>query len=333
MNRMIWLLCALCGSLAWGQAKPGTTGPEDDKNSAVSASVPMDAAVLTIKGFCPGKKSAPEAGGATSCVTIITRAQFEKIATAIRPNMTASVKEQLASLYPWLLVMSEKAEELGLDKQSPYEQMIAFSRMQILTQGLTRRLQADSAGISDREIADYYQKNPEAFDEYSLLRLLVPLRKQPVSSGDAGQDKNRNGGEQAESDPELTQLAENLQLRASAGEDFTKLQREAFEAAGVKVDSPTTSTGKVRRSALPATQEALFALRVGEVSQVLTDAGGHYIYKLEAKDRLPLEQVKSEIRHTLEGQRAKEALDRVQASYSTENNKAYFGLQASKNGQ
>jgi len=343
MNRKIWLLCALGGSLAWGQANPGAAAAAkraeatDDQKSSVAtpgATVAMDAPVLTLKGYCPGQNPAPGAGAL--CQTVITRAQFEKMAAAIRPNMSASVKQQLASLYPRLLVMSQAAEKLGLDKQPPYEQMIVFSRMQILTQGLTRKLQEESANISDQEIADYYRKNPEMFEEYTMERLFVPLRKQPSALNAADKQKNQAGDtqpkptaaeeavQQAASERESSALAETLRTRAAAGEDFLKLQQVAFEVAGVKVASPTTSMNKVRRTALPANQPAIFELKVGEVSQVVTDTGGHYIYKLEAKGHLTLEQAKDEIRDTLKNHRVKEAMDKIQNSYTTETNQAYF---------
>jgi hypothetical protein len=349
MNRRIWLLSVLGTSLAWGQANPGassapspTISVNDQKPSIVStAKVPMDAPVLTLKGFCPGRNPASKVGPSSSCQTVITRAQFEKITAAIRPNtLSASVKQQLASLYPRLLVMSGIAEEQGLDKQAPYDEMILFSRMQILSQGLTRKLQEESANISDDEVADYYQKNPEVFNEYTLERLIVPLRKPSVASEIAESRKAANDNDQARSGPikesaeevaserDLGELAQSLQARAAAGEDFMKLQQLAFESAGSKVTSPTTRMDKVRRSMLPADQSTIFELKVGEVSQVITDPGGHYIYKLEAKGRLTMEQAKSEISDTLKSQRMKQAMDKIQGSYTTETNDAYFAVPA-----
>ena len=82
--------------------------------------------------------------------------------------------------------------------------------------------------------------------------------------------------------------------------------------------------GTVRRTALPAEHKEIFELKVGEVSPVITDAGGHYIYKLEAKDRLAIDKVKEGIRQTLEGEKSKEALGKIQNSYSTELNQEYF---------
>jgi hypothetical protein len=328
MKRRFWVLCAVSGCLAWGQGTvaPGAaskpaSGDEEPRSSAATAApaVAMDEPVLTIKGFCPEKKAFAADAKAT-CETVITREQFEKIATAIRPNMTASVKQQLASLYPRLLVMSHAAEEMGLDRQSPYDQMIAFSRMQILTQGLTRQLQQSSHNVTEQEIADYYRKNPEMFDEYTLERLVVPLRKQSAAGA----------AQPTDSEAELTEMAEKLRARAAAGEDFLKLQKEAFAAAGVTVASPNTNMGTMRRSALPGTHTGIFQLKVGEVSPVISDGGGRYIYKLEGKDHLALEKVKEEIRQTLESQEEKQSLDRIQKSYSTEMNPDYFGTPASK---
>ena len=346
MIRKIWWLCVVVGSLAWAQnpvAHPTPKSREQDKNensaTESASTVAMDAPVLTIKGFCPNRMTS--AAASTACQTIITRAQFEKLAAAIRPDISMSVKQQLASLYPRLLVMSQRAEELGLDQQEPYEEMIAFSRMQILSQGLTHKLQQDAANISDDEVADYYRKNPETFEQYTLQRLLVPLRKMtaaPKASAPKIDSNEKNEGQTtatqhaesaqqaAASERELNDLARNLRKRAAAGEDFVKLQQEAFESAGVKVASATTSMGKVRRSALPANHGAIYQLKVGEVSPVVTDADGHYIYKLEARDRLTWDEARGEIRQTLQSQRAKEDLEKIQASYSTETNEAYFSL-------
>ena len=61
MNRSIWLLCALGGSLAWGQGNPppgavsgAERGQERQKLAAPEEAdtVAMDAPVMTIKGFC-----------------------------------------------------------------------------------------------------------------------------------------------------------------------------------------------------------------------------------------------------------------------------------------
>ncbi len=339
-----WLLGMLLGSLAWAQAGllPSSSpaprasqadrspvNQDDERPQPPAPDVAMDATVLTIKGFCPGQTPAPD----SPCQTAITRAQFEALATAIQPNMNPVVKRQLASLYPRLLVMSHEAEVQGLDKEPQYQQMMAYARMQILTQALTRRQQEESAKISEAEISDYYQQHLELFQLYRLQRLFVPLHKQmPVSARDGKGAEEAHTAEtphelsarQLADAEQMTRLGETLRARAAAGEDFVKLQEEAFNAAGVKVASVNTSMGEVRRTSLPASHLAALQLKAGEVSQVISDGAGHYIYKLEAKEQLPLDQVRDEVRGTLISERLRDAMDKIQRSYTTETNDAYF---------
>ncbi|MGA8867086.1 MAG: peptidylprolyl isomerase, partial [Candidatus Sulfotelmatobacter sp.] len=119
-------------------------------------------------------------------------------------------------------------------------------------------------------------------------------------------------------------LAESLRARAAAGEDFAKLQKEAFDAAGMKMESPTINLPKVRRSGLPASQASVFDLKAGDVSPVISDNSGHYVYKVVSKEALPLEQVKEEIHNTLKNERFKALIEKYQNSYHVQNNEAYF---------
>jgi hypothetical protein len=103
------------------------------------------------------------------------------------------------------------------------------------------------------------------------------------------------------------------------------LQKEAFEASGMKVESPTVSMPKVRRTGLPPAHAAVFDLKPGEVSAVLSDSGGHYIYKVVSKEQVPMDLAKDEIHNTLQTQRMRDAMDKYQNSFRTETNEAYFG--------
>jgi hypothetical protein len=66
-------------------------------------------------------------------------------------------------------------------------------------------------------------------------------------------------------------------------------------------------------------------LKSGEVSPVILDAGGHYIYKLNSKTEVPLEQAKGEIRSRLQNERTRESMDKLNNSFKVETNEAYFG--------
>jgi hypothetical protein len=374
-----WLMCVLLGTLAWGQAQPGTPAPSSGAAPAASAggqaqtpapaaqpaqapaagnAAPAPAAapapevaptapVLTIKGVCPatapqaktaapGTKSPAAAKGpaksSANCETVITRAEFEKMAIGLAPNMTPQLKRQLASVYPRLLVMSQEAEKRGLQDSPQYKESMKFARMHILSTQLERSIQEEAAKVSQQDITDYYKKNPEAYEQYSLERLYVPGTKQAAEEAEAKEKKDseketeqQEKAKQEQDEQEMSKLAESLRARAAAGEDFAKLQKEAFSAAAMKVEPPTVSMPKVRRTGLPASQAAVFDLKPGEVSVVFSDAGGHSVYKVVSKEPLPPDQVKEEILGTLRTQRVRDGMDKVQNSFKTETNEAYFG--------
>jgi hypothetical protein len=353
--RKSWLLCVLLGAMAWGQAPPGTApGPAQAPNGAAPApEVAEDAVVLTIVGVCPassttegaktvgaGKTTTPGAKAAAAkkpadCKTEITRKEFEKIASGLAPTITPQLKRQLATALPKFMAMSEAAKAKGLDKTPQYAETLKVVKMQILTQQLQRSVQEEAEKVPAEEVDAYYKKNSEAYEQFSVDRLFVPRYKQAEVAEKSNdeklteeQQKAKEAADKAKQEAgeqELTKLAESLREQAAAGVDFMKLQKEAFEAAGTKMDSPTVNLPKVRRTGLPPAHAAVFDLKVGEVSAVITDNGGHYVYKVVSKEVLPLDQVRDEIHNALKSQRMKDEMEKYNSSYHAETNEAYFG--------
>lgn len=358
-----WLMCVLLGALAWAQAAPGAPGgPQPAQPPAdTSASVPADAAVITVIGVCstPSKTSAakgaadkPATETKTStaktanadCKTVITKAEFERIAGAVAPTVTPQVKKQLAGVLPRFIGMSNAAKKQGMDKTPQFEETVKFAKMQILTTQLQRKIQEDASKVPQEDIDKYYQANAATFEQFNLDRLFVPRTKQ--AAGEAAEDekddateakqgddakKAKEAEEKAkteESEQAMSKLAESLRARAAAGEDFAKLQKEAFDAAGMKIESPTVNLPNVRRTGLPPGHVAVFELKPGDVSPVVSDAGGHYIYKLNSKDHLSLDQAKNEIHSKLQSDRTREMMEKLSNSFKVETNEAYFGAGA-----
>jgi hypothetical protein len=334
--RNCWLLILMFGALAWGQAKPvsapsqkSTAADADDDDKpvpppAAAANMAPDAPVLTIKGLCPQTAGRANEVADKSCVTVITRDQFEKVARAIQPSLSPVVKKQLINLYPRLLIMSREAEARGLDKEEYFQQMFNLARMQILTQELTRRLQEEAGNIPDKDVQDYFEKNPDKFRDYNLERIFIPRMKQeppPAQKLSEQAEKER----QKNAEDEMTKLADTIRARAAAGESFETLQKEAYQSAGLKSNPPNASMGKIRRTGLPPAHDAVFNLKVGEVSQVVSDAGGHYIYKMDATNLESLADVKMEIHNLLKSQRLHDLMEKIQGPFTTEVNDAYFG--------
>jgi hypothetical protein len=355
--RKSWLMCVLLGTLAWGQALPGAPTPPQAAQAPVdtSAAVPSDAAVITVMGVCPAQPKTAAAKGtaakpvtaakapaaktpAADCKTVITKAQFEKLIGNLTPNVTPQTKKQLANLLPRLIAMSTEAKQKGMDKTPQFKDRAKFREMQILAETLQQSIQDEAAKVPPEEIEKYYKEHAETFEQFNVDRLYVPRTKQGEAEAIDEEEKDEKPTEEAkkakaaeekakadEGEQSMTKLAESLRGRAAAGEDFVKLQKEAFDAAGMKIESPNVNLANLRRTGLAQGHAAVFDMKPGEISQVISDAGGHYIYKMNSKTQLPLEQATNEIRGKLQNERTREMMEKVNNSFKVETNDQYFG--------
>lgn len=322
------------------KAEPGATAPSGPAapTEAPKAEVAASDPVITLKGFCSdGKQN-------DACKTVITRAEFDKLVDALQPNMPPAVRRNLANKYTTMLRMATEAEKRGLDKDAKFAETMRFARLQILSLALSHALQEDAGKISDADLNEYYQQNQPAYEKATIAKIFVPHTKQiskqisakspattatkagmkpAVTATTAPTEAQRKADEAA-----MQKLSVDLHARLVKGEDPDKLQKEAYVAAGLPGNPPPTASEKVRRNTLPASHKSIMDLKAGEVSDVLPDASGYYIYKIVTKSVLPLEDVKAEIRSTLSSKRYRDSMSSYQNN--VEMNDAYFGATQSQ---
>ncbi len=321
-------LCWLClSAAAWAQAAKPVARPAPPKATATAAPATKAAAgttvapgtpVITIAGLC----DKPSAAKAAECKTVVTRAEFEQLVNTVAPTIAPAARKQLATQYGMALVMVHKAHEMGLDQGPKFQELMRVARIGVLTKELSQSLQDEAGHISDKEVEAYYHSNGAEFQEVELQRIFIPRSKQVVESRDKPADEAAKKQEQ-ESEDAMKKLAEALRARAVAGEDFEKLQDEAIAASEMK-GKPPTKLGKVRRTSLPPDQAAIFNLKPGETSQLISTPNGYLLYKVGEKDTLPLDKVQAEISSTLRSQRMQDALQKIQQSATPELNEKYF---------
>jgi hypothetical protein len=360
------LLC----SMAVGQATSRSAAKPSSKAASAPAgarssngdnrtTVAPDAAVITIQGICDTPAAKAAAGSAqpkSACKTVITRAQFEGLASALQPNMNPAMKRRLADLYPKMLVMAHEARKRGLENDPKYKEILQFAKLQILSQELSRSLKDESEKIPDADIEKYYKDNMSAFQQADMKRLFIPKEKQTESAENESEDSGQAAGpaksaakpeqakatdqksaDQNKADEEakktadeqaMKKEAETLHTRAAAGEEFDKLQKEAFDAAAIKGTPPSTSVGKLTPSEVPVTHRAVLDLKAGQVSDLITEPNGYYIYKVISKDTKPLAEARDQIRATLAQQRMQDTVQKIQESAKTDLNETYFAAAA-----
>src|SRR5262249_3754359 len=148
---------------------------------------------------------------------------------------------------------------------------------------------SETSSISPQEIAQYYRDHRENFEEGSFSRIYIPKQARPSEE----------------------ELAQAIQQRAAKGEDFDLLQREVWTAQGRPSGAPSTRTGTLRRSSLPAQVQKVFDLKPGGVSSLIADVDGYSIYKIEFKKVIPLEATAGEIRSLMASERLQERISRL----------------------
>ncbi len=300
---------------AAGANGPGAAAPPAPANPAPAASnVPMSEPVITLKGACESKAgSAPPAG----CVSSLTREQFEQLTNALQPAdkgpVPPDVKRKFATQYAKLLTFADAARQLGLENDPKVQQIFAFARNQILAETLNQHYMEEYAHPTDQQIQQYYDENAKKYQEATLLRIIIPKAQgqpdKPAPPSEADQQA----------------YAEKIRERWVAGEDPSKLEKEAMEHAGVSTPAPDVNVGARRPGSLPEAHEAVFSLKPGEVSQVFSDPAAFYFYKVISVRQVPLSEVKTTISSTLQRQLYNDKLQQLQSAVTPVLNDAYFG--------
>lgn len=318
-------VCLMLSATAISQsAQPAPTlKPRSSESNELipGSNVAPDAPVITIQGLCerPANSNATPA----DCSTVVTRADFEKLVNAVQPNMPPASRKPFATRYVTILVLAEKAREMGLDKSPEFDEQMYISRLQLLARQAGEKMQREAANVPDSQISDYYQQHASDYKTISFERIFVPRQKQVSQSKTADAAKGTEGAE-----AEMKSEADKLRARAAAGEDPTKLQQAANDFAGNKTPATNVKVENVRKPNIPPTDAAIFDLKAGEVSPVFSDATGYRIYKVTEIKELPLASVHDEIGRTLQGQNMKNAFDSMQNSAKTTFDSSYFATPA-----
>lgn len=143
--------------------------------------------------------------------------------------------------------------------------------------------------IPEKEVRSFYDENRDKFEEPESVKASHILIKSDKDT-DKAQDKKAR------------KKIDALLKQTRNGEDFAKLARENSEDPSVEKNGG--DLGYFRHGQMvPEFEEAAFALKPGEISDVVKSSFGYHIIKCEdkkAKHLIPFEEVKERIGQYLE---------------------------------
>jgi parvulin-like peptidyl-prolyl isomerase len=161
---------------------------------------------------------------------------------------------------------------------------------------------AKSVTVPDSVVQAYYDQRVS--EEIKARHVLIPLGASPT----------------AEEKEAAHARAEEVLKKARAGDDFEKLSREYSEPKTAEAGGDLGWFGK--GDMVPAFERAAFALKPGEISDVVETRFGYHVIKVEDRRRKTLEEAKPDIVRALEGPLKRQAEERY-----LENMMAESGLQ------
>jgi hypothetical protein len=278
-----------------------------------TGAVPSSQAAITIHGLCAN--TAGKAGPDAACATVVTKAQFDNLINALNaigPPLLPAQRHVVAEGYAATLLNYEAAKKAGVERDPRFAEVMRLARMRAMGDMYKALAQEKAAKISQEEIRSYYASHTDQLEELTLRRITLPRY-------DSANLKNEAFAAKA------GKLAGEIRERAAKGEDMDALQKEAFDSLGVK-NPPSTKMAVIRRGLYSADQEKeLFALKPGEVTQVVLQPSALIIFKLESRETPSLDKSKNEIVRILTKQNLEKQEQAQNSSIHIDYNEQYVG--------
>lgn len=197
-------------------AKP-LEGKETKKGGAsAEAALPATATVITVHGACGPRPAAKGAAAQSSCVTHVSKKQFDTLLNLVVPPnqpQTPQMRRSLAQRYVELLAIADAAEKAGVEKSPEF----ALLRLRGLAEAYQRQLDEKYKDIPQAEIDSYYNQHKNEFESVTLRRLYIP-------KADAAKPKATDA-EKADFAKKAEDIGNQMQQRAQKGEDMDALER------------------------------------------------------------------------------------------------------------
>lgn len=293
ISTMIALTLVASTSLA--QSKPATTpAPASAATAAQADPIVIAAGGLSIRQseFESALKSLP--------------AEYQQYAQG--PG-----KKQFAEDYLRMKMLAAEGMKTGLDKDPEVVAQLALMKENLVAQAQLTRIEKGIT-VSDEDLKKKYDESKTQYEQVKARHILIAFKGSPA----AQEGKTELTEEQAKA------KAEELRTKIVGGASFDDIAKAESDDVGSGArggDLGSFGRGQM----VPEFEQAAFAAKVGDVTQVVRTQFGYHIIKVDEHTMTPFEQVKDAISKGEKQARMQAKLDEMKTNAKVTFNDTYFG--------
>jgi parvulin-like peptidyl-prolyl isomerase len=254
----------------------------------------------------PSKPPAPTAQPSESPDKVVlkvgdeqfTKADLDFLVENLNPQaqriLATRGRKELGDQFARLVMLAQQAHSHNLDQTPAFQQKLAVQKQQLQAQAAYEEI-VQQAKVSPEEISQYYSAHLPEFDEVTVRQFVVRKRAVNAQTGP---------GLAAE---EAKTRAEAMRKEVAAGTDVKKVT-EDFKAPGDVIIEPEPRD--IRRGSMrPELEKAVFALKDGEVSEVLDIPQALVFFQVTGHGRVELKNASTQIEETLRKEKVDAAME------------------------
>lgn len=237
----------------------------------------------------------------------ITQADIDAKTSMLPPQFraryeTADGKKKLVEQLTKMSLLSQEARRMQLDKKEEVAKRIKEIADNLIIQELIKQEVIDKVKVNDADLEKYYKEHTQEFIEPEKVKVNIiqfKLKDKATPEEKKAQKKK----------------AEQALKRLKKGEDFEKVAKEASEDERTKNSGGNTgffSKGKRMNTYGEKVEVKAFALKTGQLSDIIEEKNGYYIIKVGEKKpqkEEPFQEAKSKIERRMQQEEQRKAYD------------------------
>jgi len=268
--------------------------------------------------FAQAQPAAPVVAGDDPVAVVIEgrawkKSELEAMVRSMGPNITANYlgdKRAFLQTFALMAKLVKMAEAEGMDKQEPHSWRLFYNRMVYLAQARADG-QIMQKPVMPEDQKKYYDEHKSDYSSAKVKVIFINFNDNPMG-GAAGLKKPRTSAE-------AEKLAAQIVAQARGGKDFGQLAQQYSDDSESKAKGGDFPPIKPSDTALPPEMKSsIFALKAGQVSDPVRQAGGFWIFRMGEFVNPTYDEVKDEIYKAIQEARFREWMDDVRKNAQVE---------------